>query len=141
MPQKIKLIAIGKLKDRNISSQIAEFEKRMSPLYKLETIELKDEGLEKEAIKLEKYIGPSTYVLDERGREYTSEQFAQLLKTGGNLEFIIGGPDGITPPLKAKANLISLSKLTFTHELARLLLVEQLYRAFMINSGRGYYQK
>jgi 23S rRNA (pseudouridine1915-N3)-methyltransferase len=142
MPQKIKLIAVGKIKDRSISSLIEEFQKRLSPFCALEIIELKDEGLEKESLKIANHLGASTYLLDESGKMLSSAEFASLLKnTETPLTFIIGGPDGISGQLKSKARLLSLSRMTFTHEMARLFLIEQLYRAGMINSGRGYYQK
>lgn len=121
---------------------IAEFQKRIRPFAELSIVELKDEGISKEAIKLEGYLGPNTYVLDEVGKMQSSEEFASFLKKAeGELIFIIGGPEGIAPKIKQNSRLISLSKMTLTHEMARLFLIEQLYRACMINSGRGYYNK
>ena len=135
-------MAVGKVKEPSISSLISEFLKRLRPLCEVSVVELKDEGLEREAAKLAKYVGAGTYPLDEAGRMYSSVEFAAFLKKQEQpLTFVIGGPDGISSSLKAKGNLISLSKMTLTHEMARLLLVEQIYRASMINSGRGYYQK
>jgi 23S rRNA (pseudouridine1915-N3)-methyltransferase len=140
--QKLKIIAVGKVKDQNISSLIAEFHKRIRPFADLTITELKDEGLQKEAAKLEGYLSPNTYLLDETGKMQSSEELAAFLKKAeGELTFIIGGPEGIAPQIKQKSKLISMSKLTFTHEMARLFLIEQLYRACMINSGRGYYHK
>jgi len=140
--RKIKIIAIGKIKERNISLLIEEFQKRLRPFCKLEILELKDEGIQKESQKLSGYIDNTTYILDEAGKMLSSEEFASLLKNiEGSLTFIIGGPDGLDPKIKTKSHLISLSKMTFTHEMCRLFLIEQLYRACMINSNRGYYHK
>lgn len=139
---KIKIIAVGKLKEQHISYLISEFQKRISPFADLTITELKDEGLAKEAAKLENYLGQNTYILDETGKMYNSEELAAFLKKAEReITFIIGGPEGITPSLKQKSKLISLSKMTFTHEMARLFLIEQLYRACMINNGRSYYHK
>jgi 23S rRNA (pseudouridine1915-N3)-methyltransferase len=139
---KITLIAVGRLKDPSLVALISEFQKRLKPLSDLSIIELKDEGTSKEAEKLAKYQGPDTYVLDETGKMLTSTEFAAFLKNSDRpITFIIGGPEGIASSIKTQAHLISLSKMTFTHEMARLFLVEQIYRACMINSGRGYYHK
>jgi 23S rRNA (pseudouridine1915-N3)-methyltransferase len=139
---KINIIAVGRIKEPSIVSLISEFQKRIRPLADLSITELKDEGLSKEAEKLSKYLGPDTYVLDEAGRMLSSIEFAQFLKKRDRpITFILGGPEGIDSSIKKDPNLISLSRMTFTHEMARLFLVEQIYRACMINSGRGYYHK
>jgi 23S rRNA (pseudouridine1915-N3)-methyltransferase len=139
---KLKIIAVGKIKEQNLTSLISEFQKRIRPFAELSIIELKDEGLAKEAVKLENYLGQNTYILDETGVMRSSEEFAGFLKKAeSELIFIIGGPEGIAPEIKQKSKLISLSKLTFTHEMARLFLIEQLYRAMMINNNRSYYHK
>jgi len=139
---KIKIVAVGRVKEPGISSQIAEFQKRIRPFAELTHTELKDEGLTKEAAKLENHMGPNTYVLDEGGKMQSSVEFAAFLKKAeGEITFILGGPEGVAPEVKQKSKLISLSKMTFTHEMAKLFLIEQLYRACMINSGRGYYHK
>jgi 23S rRNA (pseudouridine1915-N3)-methyltransferase len=138
----IRIVAVGKLKDRNITLAVQVFLKRLRPLSRIAIIELKDEGIEKEAKKLGPYISHNSYILDVAGQEYTSEAFSTFIaKSETQITFILGGPEGISPDLKKTVKSISLSRMTFTHELARLLLVEQLYRAHMINSGRTYYHK
>jgi len=139
---KINLIAVGRIKQPSLASLISEFQKRIKPLADLTLTELKDEGISKEADKLEKYLGPDTYVLDETGKMLSSTEFADFLKKRDRpITLVIGGPEGVAESVKKKSNLISLSKMTFTHEMARLFLVEQIYRACMINSGRSYYHK
>jgi 23S rRNA (pseudouridine1915-N3)-methyltransferase len=139
---KLKIVGVGKIKDQNLTSLISEFQKRIRPFAELSIIELKDEGLAKEAAKLENYLGQNTYVLDETGKMYSSEEFAAFLKKAeGELTLIVGGPEGIAPQIKQKSKLISISRMTFTHEMARLFLIEQLYRALMINNNRSYYHK
>ena len=142
MMVKINLIAVGRIKDPSLVGLISEFQKRIKPLSAPAVTEIKDEGLSKEAEKLAKYLGQDTYVLDEAGKMLSSAEFAEFLKNRDRpITFIIGGPEGIDGYIKKQSHLISLSKMTFTHEMARLFLVEQIYRACMINSGRGYYHK
>jgi 23S rRNA (pseudouridine1915-N3)-methyltransferase len=139
---KINIIAVGRIKEPSLVSLISEFQKRIRPMADLSITELKDEGVSKEAEKLEKYLSQDTYVLDETGKTFSSTEFAAFLKKRETpTTFIIGGPEGIDSSIKKQAQLISISKMTFTHEMARLFLVEQIYRACMINSGRGYYHK
>jgi 23S rRNA (pseudouridine1915-N3)-methyltransferase len=135
----IRLIAIGKIKERYILEGIQEYEKRLRPFCKLEIVELKDEGIKKDSEKILKYIDGNSYILDSRGKEFSSEEFAEFVKEKeGNLTLIIGGSDGFFDEVKKKAKLISLSKMTFLHEMCRLFLIEQIYRAFMIINKRVY---
>src|SRR3989338_2727249 len=126
MPR-IHLITIGKVKERYIQDGINEFLKRLQPFCKLEILELKDEGIEKESKKLEKYIGQNTFILHEKGKQFSSEEFSGFLKNKSQSEiiFIIGGHDGISEKIKQKnsGRLISMARMTFTHEMARLFLV------------------
>lgn len=141
MVRKITLVAIGKVKEKYLKEGISEYVKRIKPYAKLEVIELKDQGLEKEAKKLEPYISQNTYLLDPNGKQHSSESFSKLLSTTeGDLTFIIGGSDGFTDDLKKKSKLLSLSNMTFLHEMARLILVEQIYRGFMIINKRTYHK-
>lgn len=139
---KIRLICIGRVKERYLQEGISEYEKRLRPYCKLEIIELKDEGMEKEALRLQKYLSPNTYLLDANGKEMDSIEFSQFLKRheSNELTFIIGSAEGISNSLKSRSQLISLSKLTFTHEMCRLFLLEQLYRSFQILSNRPYHK-
>ncbi|MFA6036371.1 MAG: 23S rRNA (pseudouridine(1915)-N(3))-methyltransferase RlmH [Candidatus Micrarchaeia archaeon] len=139
--KKIRIVAVGKVKEGYLLEGIAEYAKRLAPFCKLELVELKDEGPAKEAKKLEAYLGPGAYVLDVGGKHLSSEEFALLVKKQeGMLTFIIGGADGIDEGLKKRAPMISLSEMTFTHEMCRLFLMEQIYRSFMINSNRQYHR-
>ncbi len=138
---RLKIITIGRVRERYLREGISEFLKRLTPFAKVEIIELKDEGMKKEAGRLEKYLSPDTFVLDERGKELPSGEFAALLKNNAHLTFIIGGHEGVDESIKRKSKLLSLSRMTLLHEMARLILLEQIYRASMINSGRRYYQK
>jgi len=139
---KIKLITIGKIKEKYIQEGISEYLKRLSLFCKLEIIELKDEGIEKESAKLEKYLGENSYILDEKGKQLSSEEFSGFLKNKDDIIFIIGGHNGISEKIKSnpKAKLISLSKMTFSHEMARIFLMEQIYRGFMILNNRKYHR-
>jgi 23S rRNA (pseudouridine1915-N3)-methyltransferase len=142
MTSKIKIIAVGKIKEGYIREGTSEFMKRLSSLADVEIIELKDEGIKKDSEKIVKYLGSNSFIMDAAGKSMSSEEFSDSIKKSEQaLTFIIGGPEGITDDVKKKSKLISLSKMTFTHEMARLFLVEQIYRAFMIISNRSYYNK
>ena len=139
--KKIRIVAVGKVKEGYLLEGMGEYAKRLAPFCKLELIELKDEGPAKEAKKLEAYLGAGTFILDVSGKHLSSEEFAQFVKKQeGQLTFIVGGADGIDEGLKRRAPAISLSKMTFTHEMCRLFLMEQVYRAFMINGNRQYHR-
>jgi 23S rRNA (pseudouridine1915-N3)-methyltransferase len=139
----IRIIAIGKVKEKFTREWIQEFLKR---LRKIEIIEIKESNRNKESeqiipkLKKEHY----TILLDIQGKRVTSEDFAKLLHKKlleKNVTFIIGGPEGVTTQLKETVNLrLSLSELTFTHQIARLLLLEQIYRAEQIRKGTKYHK-
>jgi len=140
---KFKILCIGKIKKGWILSGIEDYGKR----FPLEIIELKDSNKEKESLDLLKKIRDNAFVvvLSEEGTKFNSNSFAKLIKekanSVGTIFFIIGGPDGLSDCVKKKANLLlSLSQMTFTHEMARLFLVEQIYRAISINKGMKYHR-
>lgn len=141
----IKCLFIGRLKDRAMQARCDEFAKWISPYAKLEVVELPDSTVAKEGqaiLKaLEKERTSAVVVLSEEGREFTSADFAETLgRFDRKVVFVIGGPYGLAAEVKARADLLwSLSKLTFTHELARLLLMEQLFRANNILHGGSYH--
>lgn len=141
----LKLVLIGKLKDRAIQARCDEFAKWLSPYAKLEIVELPDSNVAKEGqaiLKaLEKERTAAVVVLSEEGKQFTSTEFAAKLGSfDRKVVFVIGGPCGLAPEVKQRADLLwSLSKLTFTHELARLLLMEQLFRATNILHGGSYH--
>lgn len=102
--------------------------------------------IKKEAEKIKKYLREKAFfiLLDVRGRELDSENFSKLLKKilemGKNLDIVIGGPFGVDDSIRKRANfLLSISKMTFTHELCVILIMEQLFRAFKILKGETYH--
>jgi len=141
---RIKLMAVGKIKEKWVKDGIDEFSKRLKN--KIETIEIKDSTKEKESQeiikKLEKISGFIMVALDEHGELMNSLQFADFLKKNNDICFIIGGPGGLHDTVLQKMNKkISLSRLTFTHELALLIFFEQLYRGFSILEGKKYHRE
>lgn len=141
----LKVLVIGKLKDKNFQSRIVEYSKWLTQNNKIEIVELPDSTKEKENELLLKHIEKENHAyivaLSEDGRELTSRELAAKLGSiQQKIVFIIGGPYGLTPEVKAKADFLwSLSKLTFTHEFARLILLEQLFRASNIQMGGSYH--
>ncbi|MCM2325898.1 MAG: 23S rRNA (pseudouridine(1915)-N(3))-methyltransferase RlmH [Candidatus Woesearchaeota archaeon] len=139
----MKIICVGKIKDKNIISLIDEYSKRID---RTTFIEIKDSDPMKEGEKiietLEKIKDKHVFVLSEEGREFSSIEFAQKLKKiEKEIVFVIGGPFGLSDEVKKKADvLFSLSRMTFTHEMARLFLIEQVYRAISINDGKKYHK-
>jgi len=161
----ITIICIGKLKDKFFKEASSEYEKRLGPFCKLEIIEINPAplpdspneaqiaaGLEKEAELILKKIPPNAlgYALCVEGKQLSSEELAAelgaelgaaALSGSGKICFIIGGSHGLAERVKAAANArLSMSKMTFPHRLARIMLLEQIYRAFMINAGTAYHK-
>ncbi|MEO0647838.1 MAG: 23S rRNA (pseudouridine(1915)-N(3))-methyltransferase RlmH [Cyanobacteria bacterium J06650_10] len=137
---KITIIAVGKVKKSWIRDGVALYAKRLP---EMDIVEIKDSGKVKEADKLLSMIRTQDrlVILAEYGKERDSEAFAKWLgqEAFGRLVLFIGGPEGICDRLK-KYPMISLSTMTFPHEMARLMLVEQLYRAKTILQN-GHYHK
>lgn len=158
---KITLITVGKLKEKYLKDGISEYTKRLSRFGKVEIHEVADEKtpdnassaenaqiMEKEAQRIQTKIKERAFVvvLAIEGKSMTSEQFSQTLaeatvKGFSELTFIIGGSLGLSLEIKKRANLlISFGELTLPHQLMRLVLVEQIYRAFMIQQGSPYHK-
>lgn len=155
---KIKIIALGKIKEKFLQDGINEFLKRLTPYTSMEIIELspieiKDENLtqkvlEQEGEKILAQIKPNTFVITMEidGANLSSEKFANKIQEISNqgigeLVFVIGSSCGISKAVSQRANFkLSLSKMTFLHQFARLLLIEQLYRAFKILKGETYHK-
>lgn len=156
----IKIICLGKLKEKYLLDGVNEYLKRISKYANISIIELQDEAIpdnpsekdiihiqEIEAKKIKKNIKPQDYVisLDLSGKQLTSEEFAEKLqdislKGFGTIDFIIGGTTGIEKELVTNSNFIfSFSKLTFPHQLIRLFLTEQIFRAFKIINNEKYH--
>ena len=146
---KIKIAWIGKTKEPAIQALTEEYLKRISRYAQVEGLALRDEAALLEAsgrATTTKVAAKSTLVLmDSRGKEYTSEQFAKFLgdyqdRNPLPLILAIGGADGFSAQTRAAAqDTISLGKMTLAHELARVVLLEQVYRAFTILKGHPYH--
>ena len=147
----IKIICVGKIKENYLREAILEYKKRLSKYTKLEIIELEDESksniLELEKEKIMKYINPKDYIitLEIEGKELTSIELANKISnifiTNSNITFIIGGSYGLHDEIKKISNLsLSFSKLTFPHQLFRVMLLEKIYRAFKINNNETYHK-
>lgn len=155
---KIKIIALGKIKEKFLKDGIDEFLKRLIPycpteIAELNPIEIKDENLvervlDEEGEKILAQIKPDSYVitLEISGKQLSSEEFAEKINeinmSGvGELVFVIGSSCGISKNVSARADFkMSFSKMTFLHQFARLILVEQIYRAFKILKGETYHK-
>ena len=150
----IKIICVGKIKEKYLKDAISEYQKRLSKYTKLEIIELNDisnlnrnDIIEKEGINILNNIKEKDYVitLDINGIKMNSVKFADTLaKTliiNSNIVFIIGGSYGLSNSVSARSNLkLSFSDLTFPHQLFRVILLEQIYRAFKINNNEEYHK-
>ena len=157
----IKLICVGKLKERYYIDASNEYIKRLSPLCKINVVELSEArlpqsysaaersaSLKEEARHIKKHIENELFVVAMciEGNEVTSESFAELIKLrfdsgSPNICFVVGGSQGLHDEIKASADLLmSMSRMTLPHHLARVVLLEQLYRAFMINMGKKYHK-
>tara|TARA_B100000965_G_scaffold353906_1_gene330104 strand:+ start:184 stop:621 length:438 start_codon:yes stop_codon:yes gene_type:complete len=138
-----KIIAIGKVKRKWIQEGIEMYLKRLPGLEVIEikdNIQLKEEQAIKNTIKKNETI----VTLNEKGLSFTSKQMAKKLLNSHNqnITFVIGGPSGLSPSLNSFASWqLSLSPLTFPHELARLLLIEQIYRAKNISQSGPYHKE
>lgn len=155
---KIKIIALGKIKEKFLKAGIDEFLKRLTPYASIEiieipAIEIKDENLtnkilEEEGQKILSHIKPQSHVItmEIKGKMFSSEEFAQKIEELTNdgtseIVFVIGSSCGISPIVSERANLkMSMSRMTFLHQFARLILVEQIYRAFKIIKGETYHK-
>ncbi len=159
----ISIICVGKLKEKFYADGVAEYQKRLSPYCKLDMVELAEEKLPRdpspalihaalatEAAAIRAKLPPNSYVvaLCVEGRMRSSEELAVKLRgnTWGDgsakrLVFLIGGSHGLDEDLKREANdRLSMSPMTFPHHLARVMLLEQIYRGFKINEGSAYHK-
>ena len=144
---KIKLITIGSVREKAIASAIETYSSRIGHYWPFELTDLPDVRLPRGVERFLARIDAADFLVlfDERGREMTSRQFADFISRKAvelqrNLVFLIGGPYGFSHAVYARANaLLSLSKMTFPHELVRLFAVEQLYRAGTISRGEPYH--
>lgn len=142
------LIVIGKMKNRSLAALCEDFSQRLRRQGQFECIELKDGDVDSEGQRilevLSKRNDARIYALAEEGVTYRSKELAGALAglQGQSTVFIVGGAYGLSDALKQRADVLwSLSPLTFTHEIARLLLCEQLYRAVSIQNGSKYHHE
>ena len=143
--QQINIITIGKIKNSSLKKEIDELKKRISRLNFIEIKEIKNNNVEilkkKEEEEILKHINPQNkiYILHEHGKQFTTFEFSNLiLKEDKNIDFIITGAYGPSNNLIDKFTTISLSPLTFTHEQAQYMLVEQIYRAQCVEKNIPY---
>lgn len=158
---KITIITVGKIKEKYLKDAIAEYTKRLSKYCKLEIVEVADEKTpdnasevvedsirSKEAERILKYVKDDAYVvtLEINGKQLTSEELADKVEKLGvqgtsHIIFIIGGSIGLGKEVLAKSNYaLSFSKMTFPHQLMRVILLEQIYRSYRIINGEPYHK-
>ena len=158
---KITLLTVGKIKEKYLKDAIAEYSKRLSKYCKLEIIEVADEKTpdnasevvenvirDKEGERLLKYVKDDAFVitLEIKGKMMTSEELAEKIDTLGirgvsHIMFIIGGSIGLGEDLIKRSDFaLSFSKMTFPHQLMRVILLEQIYRSYRIISGEPYHK-
>lgn len=149
----LKIICIGAIKEKEMTSLINEYLKRLQKYTKIEVIELPDYSYDlKNTIKREsdlilKNINSKDFVitLEINGQQYTSLELAERIRTtlitNSTIAFIIGGSYGLSDEVKKRSNMaLSFSKLTFPHQLFRLILLEQIYRSFKIINNETYHK-
>ena len=150
----IKLITVGTIKEKYLKDAIDEYTKRIKKYTNIELIEVKDEGLVEEtkaisleAEKIKKHLNSKDYIItmEIEGKQITSKEFAEKLNQiqieNSNIVFIIGGSYGLSNELKQMAKYhLSFSKLTFPHQLFRVLLLEQIYRCYKILNNESYHK-
>ena len=158
---KIRIIAIGKIKESYMREAINDYLTRLKPYVQMEIVEVMDEPVSdkpnqseiemvknKEGNKVSKLLKPSDYViaLDLGKKQLRSPEFAKYIEDkfvlgGSQLTFLIGGSYGLSDELKKRANdSITLSEMTFTHQMTRMIILEQIYRAFKINRNETYHK-
>ena len=159
--QRVTLLCVGKLKEKFYAEAAAEYAKRLSRYCRLELVELPEErlpedpspaqidaALSKEAEAIRAKLPPSSTLVSLciEGRERSSEELARLMaawagRGESRLVFLIGGSHGLHASVKAQAaEKLSMSPMTFPHHLARVMLLEQIYRAYQINAGTKYHK-
>ncbi len=149
----IKIICIGKIKEKYLVDAIKDYKKRLKKYTKVNVVELENvtknssSDLEKEKKEIQKHIDKKDYVitLEIDGKELTSIEFAKKIEEtimiNSNITFIIGGSDGLHEDIKKRSNFpLSFSKMTFPHQLFRVILLEQIYRAFKIINNETYHK-
>lgn len=138
---KLKIVSIGKTKETWLNEAIDEYLKRLSPILQIEFVLLKNDDQLIDYLKNE----PRILCLDAAGKSFTSEQFSsfiqqEFIQGKSRLTMVVGGAEGLPLVLKKNHKTFSLSPMTMTHQIVRLFLVEQVYRAFEIAKGSKYHK-
>ena len=144
----IKILCVGKIKEKYLNDLINDYKTRITKYHKIEIIELKDSNITNESNEILNYLNEKDFniCMDISGKEYTSVELSKIIDNTftngyGTITFIIGGSDGINQYVKNKCNLrLSFSKLTFPHGLFRGILLEQIYRSFKILNNESYHK-
>ena len=143
----IKIICVGKLKEKYLIDLVNDYKNRINKYHKLEIVELKDSNKNEEGLEINKYINKKEYIItmEINGNKMNSIEFSKKidnwLMTYSNITFIIGGSDGIDDNIKKISNYkLSFSDLTFPHGLFRGFLLEQIYRSFKILNNETYHK-
>lgn len=143
----IKIICVGKIKEKYLKDAINDYFTRIKKYHKIEIIELPDSDIKTEKDLILKHINKKDYIitLEIEGHELTSLELSNKIDNifinNSNITFIIGGSDGIHKDIKNISNYkLSFSKLTFPHQLFRLILLEQIYRSFKILNNETYHK-
>ena len=158
---RIDILTVGKIKENYLKEGVSEYSKRLSRYCDLKIIEVSDEStkeecseqekrmvLDKEAGRLEKYLASDAHLiaLAIEGKQYTSEGLSArmddlMLQGKSHIQFVIGGSLGLAPQILSRADeKLSFSRLTFPHQLMRMILLEQIYRSFRISRGEPYHK-
>ncbi|MCC8160184.1 MAG: 23S rRNA (pseudouridine(1915)-N(3))-methyltransferase RlmH [Oscillospiraceae bacterium] len=156
----VNIISVGKIKEKFFTTAVEEYSKRLSRFAKINIIEVADEKIpdnasakeierikEKEGKKILSKLSQSSFVITLciEGKELSSEELAEKIAavsmTASNITFIIGGSLGLSDEVKAKSHFrLSFGKMTLPHQLMRVVLLEQIYRAFKINNNESYHK-
>ena len=155
---KIKVVSVGNLKEQYLTMAQNEYAKRLNKFCKIELVECAEckidntnsqssiqKALDNEAVSISKHLSGYVVVLDVVGKQYDSVEFANIIdkvsQQDSQITFVIGSSHGLADSIKQKANLrLSFSKFTFPHQLMRVILLEQIYRAMCINNNVTYHK-
>lgn len=154
---KINVVAVGDIKEKYLLDAIKEYSKRITRFANLNIIEIKENNpasnsekdiksaLKKDAIEIEKHLSGFIIVLDILGKQIDSIELSKTIEkitqTNSTITFVIGASNGLSDEIKSKANLkLSFSLMTFPHQLMRVILLEQIYRAFTILNNIAYHK-
>ncbi|MBR2460361.1 MAG: 23S rRNA (pseudouridine(1915)-N(3))-methyltransferase RlmH [Clostridia bacterium] len=138
----VKLVCVGSLKEAYLRDAVKEYEKRLGAYCRFSTAELKDDSQLPDAVDVKRAYKIALCV---EGKQHSSEEFARILENTaevtGSLVLVIGGSDGLPESVKAMCDYrLSFSRMTFPHQLMRVILLEQLYRGFNINHNGKYHK-